>query len=75
MKYIVAFVCALFVLGVSSAGWLMFQLNRPPAELGRVRQLKPGMSQDEVRAILGTPRVFSIIATVGFMAEWRVGPT
>lgn len=42
--------------GVVGAGWLIWNVNRPPFDLGRLQQLRPGMSQAEVREILGAPQ-------------------
>jgi hypothetical protein len=36
-------------------GWLMWNVNQPPFSLAKLKQLRPGMSQAEVRQILGSP--------------------
>jgi len=47
---------ALLLLGILGFAWLMWNFNQPPFDLARLQQLHPGMSQQEVRQILGTPK-------------------
>jgi hypothetical protein len=46
----------LVLFGILAFGWLMWNFNRPPFDLARLQQLRPGMSQPEVRQILGAPK-------------------
>jgi hypothetical protein len=45
-----------FLFGVLAVAWAMWNINRPPFDLARLQQLRPGMSQQEVRKILGAPK-------------------
>ena len=44
------------LLVVVGFAWLMWNFNRPPFDLARLKELQPGMSQHEVRQILGAPK-------------------
>jgi hypothetical protein len=46
----------LLLLAILGFGWLLWNFNRPPFDLARLQQLRPGMSQTEVRGILGVPK-------------------
>src|SRR4051812_32378749 len=45
------------VIGVPLVGFggLMWNFNRPPFDLAKLRDLRPGMSQHEVERLLGKP--------------------
>ena len=43
------------VIFVASLGCLMWNLNRPPFDLDLLDQLQPGMTQAEIRRVLGSP--------------------
>lgn len=46
----------LLLLGALGGTWLIWNFNRPPFDLARLQQLRPGMSQADVRRLLGPPR-------------------
>src|SRR5690349_20465934 len=43
------------VVPIIALGGLMWQFNRPPFDLGKLHELSPGMSQNDVRRLLGKP--------------------
>jgi hypothetical protein len=52
------FLGALGCLGLGFVGWfgfVMWQFERPPFPLSRLEQLRPTMTTNEVRRLLGTP--------------------
>ncbi len=56
MKRFAKILGVLLVLGLLGFGLLIWNFNRPPFDLARLQQLRPGMSQAEVRGILGAPK-------------------
>jgi len=44
------------LLVVTYCGWILWNFNQPPFELSRLERLQPGMSQQDVRQILGNPQ-------------------
>jgi hypothetical protein len=45
----------LILVGVLGFAWLLWTFNRPPFDLGLLAQLRPGMSPEDVRQVLGAP--------------------
>jgi hypothetical protein len=46
----------ILLLSVMVIAWAIWNFNQPPFDLARLQQLRPGMSQQEVRQILGPPK-------------------
>ena len=44
------------MLAAVALGLLTWQFNRPPFDLAKLQQLQRGMSQQQVRQILGAPQ-------------------
>lgn len=51
-----AVLAALIIVLVVGFTSLVWQFNRPPFDLEKLQWLKVGMSQQQVREVLGTPR-------------------
>ena len=50
--------CVFGLLTLGAIGWFVYipwQFNRPPFPLSRLEQLRPTMTTNEVRALLGVP--------------------
>ena len=45
----------LVLCGILVFAWGMWQVNRPPFNLTLLERLAPGMTPEEVRAVLGSP--------------------
>jgi hypothetical protein len=46
----------LLLAGALGGCWVIWNFNRPPFDLTRLQQLRPGMSRAEVRHVLGSPK-------------------
>lgn len=46
----------IILLSVLVIAWAIWNFDQPPFDLARLQQLRPGMSQQEVRQILGAPK-------------------
>jgi hypothetical protein len=56
MLYVLGGVAGCLAIGVLGwCGFVMWQFERPPFSLSRLEQLRPTMTTNEVRQILGTP--------------------
>ena len=57
-KNFTAILAVVVLLSVVGFGLMLWQFNRPPFDLAKLPQMQRGMTQQQVRQILGEPRSY-----------------